>query len=100
MVTVMKRKGKTLWSLVTSTSKTLSSRTMLGCCLPNVNVYELNDHNILFHQLSHFDQIIQQVGIKEFRRRESEIPKRNFTELLKTIKKLPAQKRISGSLPA
>ncbi len=78
-----------------------SSRTTTTCCFPQATISDVNKElrNILMkHKTA--NRIIIHVGKNDIRKEQSEILKKNFTELFETLQRLEVQSFISGPLPA
>ncbi|KAL0153594.1 hypothetical protein M9458_051074, partial [Cirrhinus mrigala] len=81
--------------------RNISSRTTTACCFPQATVSDVNKElrNILMkHKTA--NQIIIHVGKNDIRKEQSELLKKDFSELIETLRRLEVQPFISGPLPA
>ncbi len=81
--------------------RNISSRTTTTCCFPQATVSDVNRElrNILMkHKTA--NQIIIHVGKNDIRKEQSELLKKDFSELFETLQRLEVQTFISGPLPA
>uniref|UniRef100_A0A9J8B607 OSK domain-containing protein n=1 Tax=Cyprinus carpio carpio TaxID=630221 RepID=A0A9J8B607_CYPCA len=81
--------------------RNISSRTTTTCCLPQATVSDVNKElqNILMkHKTA--NRIIIHVGKNDIRKEQSELLKKDFSELFETLRRLKVQSFISGPLPA
>ncbi|KAL0199102.1 hypothetical protein M9458_007642, partial [Cirrhinus mrigala] len=81
--------------------RNISSRTTTTCCFPQATVSDVNRElrNILMkHKTA--NRIIIHVGKNDIRKEQSELLKKDFSELIETLQRLEAQPFISGPLPA
>uniref|UniRef100_A0A8C1XMT9 SGNH hydrolase-type esterase domain-containing protein n=1 Tax=Cyprinus carpio TaxID=7962 RepID=A0A8C1XMT9_CYPCA len=81
--------------------RNISSRTTTTCCLPQATVSDVNKElqNILMkHKTA--NRIIIHVGKNDIRKEQSELLKKDFSELFETLQRLKVQSFISGPLPA
>ncbi|KAL0163729.1 hypothetical protein M9458_039482, partial [Cirrhinus mrigala] len=79
----------------------ISSRTTTTCCFPQATVSDVNRElqNILMkHKTA--NRIIFHVGKNDIRKEQSELLKKDFSELIETLQRLEVQPFISGPLPA
>ncbi|KAL0161231.1 hypothetical protein M9458_044956, partial [Cirrhinus mrigala] len=81
--------------------RNISSRTTTTCCFPQATVSDVNKElrNILIkHKTA--NRIIIHVGKNDIRKEQSELLKKDFSELIETLTRLEVQPFISGPLPA
>ncbi|KAL0147979.1 hypothetical protein M9458_056706 [Cirrhinus mrigala] len=81
--------------------RNISSRTTTTCCFPQTTASDVNRElrNILMkHKTA--NRIIVHVGKNDIRKEQSELLKKDFSELIKTFRRLEVQTFISGPLPA
>ncbi|KAL0198137.1 hypothetical protein M9458_006677, partial [Cirrhinus mrigala] len=81
--------------------RNISSRTTTTCCFPQATVSDVNKElrNILMkHKTA--NRIIIHVGKNDIRKEQSELLKKDFSELIETLRRLEVQPFISGPLPA
>ncbi|XP_058628858.1 uncharacterized protein LOC131538768 [Onychostoma macrolepis] len=81
--------------------RNISSRTTTTCCFPQATVSDVNKElwNILMkHKTA--NRIIIHVGKNDIRKEQSELLKKDFSELFETLQGLEVQSFISGPLPA
>ncbi|KAL0171106.1 hypothetical protein M9458_031417, partial [Cirrhinus mrigala] len=81
--------------------RNISSRTTTTCCFPQATVSDVNrePRNILMkHKTA--NRIIIHVGKNDIRKEQSELLKKDFSELIETLLRLKVQPFISGPLPA
>ncbi|KAL0161464.1 hypothetical protein M9458_045189, partial [Cirrhinus mrigala] len=81
--------------------RNISSRTTTTCCFPQATVSDVNRElrNILMkHKTA--NRIIIHVGKNDIQKEQSELLKKDFSELIETLRRLEAQPFISGPLPA
>ncbi|KAL0196741.1 hypothetical protein M9458_005281, partial [Cirrhinus mrigala] len=81
--------------------RNISSRTTTTCCFPQATVSDVNKElrNILMkHKTA--NRIIIHEGKNDIRKEQSELLKKDFSELIETLRRLEAQSFISGPLPA
>ncbi len=81
--------------------RNISSRTTMPCWFPQATISDVNKElrNILMkHKTA--NRIIIHVGKNDIRKEQSELLKKDFTELFETFQRLEVQSFISGPLPA
>ncbi len=81
--------------------RNISSRTTTTCCFPQATVSDVNKElrNILMkHKTA--NRVIIHVGKNDIRKEQSELLKKDFSELFETLQRLEVQSFISGPLPA
>ncbi len=81
--------------------RNISRRTTTTCCFPQATVSDVNKElrNILMkHKTA--NRVIIHVGKNDNRKEQSELLKKDFSELFETLKRLEVQSFISGPLPA
>ncbi|KAL0146858.1 hypothetical protein M9458_057797, partial [Cirrhinus mrigala] len=81
--------------------RNISSRTTTTCCFPQATVSDVNKElwNILMkHKTA--NRIIIHVGKNDIRKEQSELLKKDFRELIETLRRIEARPFISGPLPA
>ncbi len=81
--------------------RNISSRTTTTCCFPQATVSDVNKElrNILMkHKTA--NRVIIHVGKNNIRKEQSELIKKDFSELFETLQRLEVQSFISGPLPA
>ncbi len=81
--------------------RNISSRTTTTCCFPQATVSDVNRklRNILMkHKTA--NRILIHVGKNDIRKEQSELLKKDFSELFETLQRLEVQSFISGPLPA
>ncbi len=81
--------------------RNISSRTTTTCCFPQATVSDVNKElrNILMKHKTANQSIIH-VGKNDIRKVQSELLKKDFSELFETLQRLEVQSFISGPLPA
>ncbi len=91
------------WTLIEGDSviRNISSRTTTTCCVPQATVSDVNKEllNILMKHKTP-NRIIIHVGKNAIRKEQSELIKKDFSELSETLQRLEVQSFISGPLPA
>ncbi len=78
----------------------ISSRTTTTCCFPQATISDVNKElrNIMMkHKTA--NRVIIHVGKNDIRKEQSELLKKDFSELLETLQRLEVQSFISGPLP-
>ncbi len=80
--------------------RNISSRATTTCCFPQATVYDVNKElrNILMKQKT-ANRIIIHVGKTDIQKEQSELLRKDFTELFETLQRLEVQSFISGRLP-
>ncbi len=81
--------------------RNISSRTTTTCCFPQATVSDVNKElcNVLMkHKTA--NRIIIHVGKNDIQKEQSELLKKDFSELFETLQRLEVQSFISGPLPA
>ncbi|KAL0162813.1 hypothetical protein M9458_042209, partial [Cirrhinus mrigala] len=81
--------------------RNISSRTTTTCCFPQATVSDVNKElwNILMkHKTA--NRIIIHLGKNDIRKEQSELLKKDFSELIETFRRLEVKPFISGPLPA
>ncbi len=81
--------------------RNISSRTTITCCFPQATVSDVNKElrNILMkHKTA--NRVIIHLGKNDIQKEQSELLKKDFSELFETLQRLEVQSFISGPLPA
>ncbi len=81
--------------------RNISSRTTTTCCFTQATISDVNKElwNILMtHKTA--NRVIIHVGKNDIRKEQSELLKKDFSELFETLQRLEIQSFISGPLPA
>ncbi len=81
--------------------RNISSKTTTTCCFPQVTISDVNKELrsiVMKHKTA--NRFIIHVGKNDIRKDQSELLKKDFSELFETLQRLEVQSFISGPLPA
>ncbi len=81
--------------------RNISSRTTTTCCFPQATVSDVNkelQNIVMKHKTA--NRVIIHVGKNDIQKEQSELLKKDFSELLETLQRFEVQSFISGPLPA